>query len=859
MSSTENAVGIDDLLTQAQWVRALAYAMVRNDADADDLAQRALLAALRSPPAELGALRGWFRTVVRNLVHEDHRTGGRRLTRESAVAVPEAHDADPRELAARVELLQEVVAAVQRLPERYKETILLRFFGGLGRAQIAAHLGVSEEAVKSRLQRALDMLRADLRRRLHLDDDDAAFALALAPLLRWPLAVPEGPASHSSRSRFVRAAGAALGLVVAALLVVAVLPHMWSSGASALPTTDSGGSGGYLEAAARTPTRDGARRIASVPLADPRTQPLHGVAEATTTARADEAPRDGGSAALVVLDGWTPDLGRVPLRLQVRHLETKKWTPSRTVVAEEGRLRLDADELADPGLRAVCLRVTTDHPECVPTTTEIAVNVGGAGAQAHVALRRAVHVRGHVVWAAVSSPDQVYVGVVRRVERPELYEAVDSCAIDVDGVFDLRADPDAAGAVIATGPTSATASVQFQRPIDVAGGSIELRLEPGATIEGRVAHRSGGPRVTRVIARADAARFAVAIGGSSAGWCDDAFWCPDRQADVAADGSFRIEGLEPGPFSLGLEGAGVALDVLNAAGRANAPARDVEIVVEGAPLIVRVLRDGRPLAFTRVRVSGDRGATSGSTDARGELLLRVHPDVPYQATVVDAEGLRYVESFRAAAPSGDPQCVELEVNAPDLHWWHVRLLDAEGAHVEEATARFTADDGRFGSSFVLRATKDPDSGALAFGPLPAGAYSVEIGAGRAVHDPTWYLEPASMRVVLPSAERAPAELALRTGGRLVLTLSDAHGGRVGIRRALARAENGLEFPLRFVQRGAGDLVNKSPLLPEPCDIVPLLPPGRYDLVLERSLGGVLTRPFEIREGASTVLVVEARD
>jgi len=52
--------------------------------------------------------------------------------------------------------------AVRRLPPEAREAVVLRFFGGLSMAEIAAAQGVRTGTVKSRLSRAKDALRADL-------------------------------------------------------------------------------------------------------------------------------------------------------------------------------------------------------------------------------------------------------------------------------------------------------------------------------------------------------------------------------------------------------------------------------------------------------------------------------------------------------------------------------------------------------------------------------------------------------------------------------------------------------------------------------------------------------------------------
>lgn len=55
-----------------------------------------------------------------------------------------------------------VVAAIQRLPRRQREAVVLRFWGDLTQEQAAQAMGVSVGAVKSYLSRGLDALERDL-------------------------------------------------------------------------------------------------------------------------------------------------------------------------------------------------------------------------------------------------------------------------------------------------------------------------------------------------------------------------------------------------------------------------------------------------------------------------------------------------------------------------------------------------------------------------------------------------------------------------------------------------------------------------------------------------------------------------
>jgi RNA polymerase sigma-70 factor (ECF subfamily) len=59
----------------------------------------------------------------------------------------------------------ELAAAVDRLPDVYRETTILRYFGGLSCAEVADRLGVPLGTVTKRLSRAYSLLRESLEAR----------------------------------------------------------------------------------------------------------------------------------------------------------------------------------------------------------------------------------------------------------------------------------------------------------------------------------------------------------------------------------------------------------------------------------------------------------------------------------------------------------------------------------------------------------------------------------------------------------------------------------------------------------------------------------------------------------------------
>ncbi len=141
-----------------------------NPRDAEDALQDGLLSAWRGAPTYRGAssVRTWLFQIVIHACRRLHRRRAGEPERtepvEAATAIASA-DPGADDRAARRELGAALDAALGGMPQEAREVLLLRDVEGLSGEEVAAALGISLAAMKSRLHRA----RLELKRRVEHD------------------------------------------------------------------------------------------------------------------------------------------------------------------------------------------------------------------------------------------------------------------------------------------------------------------------------------------------------------------------------------------------------------------------------------------------------------------------------------------------------------------------------------------------------------------------------------------------------------------------------------------------------------------------------------------------------------------
>ena len=164
---------LSDAFTMALWLTG-------DRADAEDIVQEACLRAFRAIATYSGgSARAWVLTIVRNTAY----SWLRKNRRAEFIAVDDLA-ADERELAERGANIYDLISdpeseliaradatrlrmAIERLPPKFREAIVLRDIQGLEYAEIAEVASIPLGTVMSRLARARRQLIAAIGQRAH--------------------------------------------------------------------------------------------------------------------------------------------------------------------------------------------------------------------------------------------------------------------------------------------------------------------------------------------------------------------------------------------------------------------------------------------------------------------------------------------------------------------------------------------------------------------------------------------------------------------------------------------------------------------------------------------------------------------
>lgn len=154
-----NPKAFGELVRQEQeYLYRMAFLYTRREEDALDAVQESILKAYKSIKTlrDPGYFKTWLTRIVINTATDLCRQRKPDAPLEEAAFLPQTQSVSWEE---RMDLRD----ALERLPEKYRDVVQLKYFDGLTIREIAEQTGVPEGTVSSQLSRAVKLLRKDLK------------------------------------------------------------------------------------------------------------------------------------------------------------------------------------------------------------------------------------------------------------------------------------------------------------------------------------------------------------------------------------------------------------------------------------------------------------------------------------------------------------------------------------------------------------------------------------------------------------------------------------------------------------------------------------------------------------------------
>ena len=146
-------------------VCAITYSATGDIGASEELAQETFIRAWRNlrQLEDLGKFRAWLCTIARNLANTSLRARRKDAAHPLEMAVEQpAAGPGPDEAALAKERQEIIWAAVERVPLQYREPLVLFYRRQRSVNEVAADLGLSEAAVRQRLHRGRQLIKAEV-------------------------------------------------------------------------------------------------------------------------------------------------------------------------------------------------------------------------------------------------------------------------------------------------------------------------------------------------------------------------------------------------------------------------------------------------------------------------------------------------------------------------------------------------------------------------------------------------------------------------------------------------------------------------------------------------------------------------
>ncbi len=137
-------------------VYRFAYSYTKNKEDAEDVINESVVKAIRALDGlkNIDSIKSWFYRIVAN-------TALSVLKEKSKIVYMDKEELEPIQISEDDYSKLNFMELVEKVPVKFKEIIILRYFENMKISEIAEVLGLNENTVKTRLYKALNILRID--------------------------------------------------------------------------------------------------------------------------------------------------------------------------------------------------------------------------------------------------------------------------------------------------------------------------------------------------------------------------------------------------------------------------------------------------------------------------------------------------------------------------------------------------------------------------------------------------------------------------------------------------------------------------------------------------------------------------
>jgi len=179
-------LAIDNLVRRYQnYVYRLCYLVMRNEQDAEDMTQEAFIRVCRALPRfeirEGISFEAWLYRIAVNCCRSRMRRKWYQVVPWQRLGFGERLAANAEERPERVFLRDErrsqVLSAINKLGEKHRLVVILRYYADLSNEEIATVLSIPSGTVRSRLHTARRRLRALLAAAGIVDEEMGSFAV----------------------------------------------------------------------------------------------------------------------------------------------------------------------------------------------------------------------------------------------------------------------------------------------------------------------------------------------------------------------------------------------------------------------------------------------------------------------------------------------------------------------------------------------------------------------------------------------------------------------------------------------------------------------------------------------------------